>query len=282
MLTFDNTLASYEAYCAALDYQINNQTLCQYSYEMESADGLQMGCHVGGTLLYFGLEPTKHESYETLFGIPATVASLLDAIHERLPHEQTYTLMSDLRAAIKPLQNLEHVFRKFVAWAMGDPAIRPLPDGYINARNAFQQAYDVYSTYAETGRLDKDMFLLAQQDVFIALREIINTKDGRCDDLCMSVLHRLDSAYHWLGCFVDKPRIFGYSATHSNIWHSMVYSANAYHEHDAFWSDAHEQLIALIASAPQYVVTSEPPESELGCTNCAACAIGSVCYCGKC
>jgi hypothetical protein len=75
------------------------------------------GCAVGCTI-----HSGKHADYETILGIPESIAYLEDAIFEWLPVEQARKWPERFSRAIKPGADLSLVAARFMVWMLIDPA----------------------------------------------------------------------------------------------------------------------------------------------------------------
>jgi hypothetical protein len=96
------------------------------------------GCAVGCTL-----HSDDHLEYESRFGIPVSVAHLIDALYEGLPNPRAKRWPIDVMSAIRVGADLSKVTAQFLHWLLVDPlhgVIRFAPIGSQQAQAIFQVA----------------------------------------------------------------------------------------------------------------------------------------------
>ena len=116
----------------------------------ENGKGCAVGCIIRGS---------DHAEFEPEYGIPQSIARLLDATFEGLANGQAQKLPVDFAVSIPVGADLSKVTAQFLVWCLLDRkhgAIRQAPkDKFADCHNAILAAAAVWSEYRKTGFIDK-------------------------------------------------------------------------------------------------------------------------------
>jgi hypothetical protein len=165
MRTFVNTLESHEAFVKEITWHLEadakarlkgKAVIVQQTYW--EGNGVGKGCHVGCTLHHFAkkhdISQSDHSAYETLFGIPQTLARLFDVIHEGLDADETPAFLQAVRDTIKPNQDLSMVWPKLALWILAGEDNPHRLNQHESVKEAIGQVADVYRKWLEIGTPD--------------------------------------------------------------------------------------------------------------------------------
>jgi hypothetical protein len=111
MLAFTGTRFAHDEILAIMRAHAAADELVKGQY-WQGGKGCAVGCMV---------KSWNHSLYEPMFGIPAIIAGLEDAIFEGLPNDEAKSWPIQFLEAIKPGSDLSKVAPKFFVWLLTDP-----------------------------------------------------------------------------------------------------------------------------------------------------------------
>lgn len=159
MRAFVNTEVSRDELIASLKAHRAADRIVQGVYWQGNGEG--RGCAVGCSIHAFRPgEERSHELYETLFGVPQSVAQIQDVIFEGLPEDEAPDWPLRVVRAIRPGADLSRIIPALL-YRIGERGRDVLADLDIDdslrdtVRDAMNQVLGVLATWRDTGVVDE-------------------------------------------------------------------------------------------------------------------------------